>query len=755
MAKNFLKNFFVYAAFFVLLFILRKSSFPISLPFGLYVGFLYCLNPYISTLVFCLSALPFELSTIFITLAQGAVMVLVALIYSTLCKKINKGLLVLYVLLAQVFYILYGLAGADELFDRLVNAGICVVFSFVSVYVVRAVFVRGLKYRLGVDEKICAAVMIVALTTVLSQIYIVNLQLIRVFVPFLMLGALFVYGGGAAFCTAAVFGLGSAIATGTLADIAVFCLWALAATAFSSLSRWLSTFGILLAEIITMYFFEAYGTFDALTLIPCVIGCAAFCLVPTKILDKLTDMLGGAKEQYSARYIINRLRTNLAKKFFELSDIFYQMELTFKSMVKGVLTPENAVLAISREVSDNVCRDCNLRAVCWRTNMVQTEQDFCEVTSAAMDRGKATLLDLPSAMASKCNRLNSILSSINSEVAAYKQYYMTSTSSDNSKLLIGEQLSGVSQILMQLSQQCKGVLTFDREKEKLMLEELTFCNVLTKEVVIWEEQGQLFVTLTVSAADANKEILLQIVSRISNCNMMVDAVERIPDNANWIILHLKQKPVYNITFGLASAIKEGSEVSGDTHSFIKINKDKFLIALCDGMGSGVGAEKTSNVAISLVENFYKAGFDNDIILSSVNKLLATANEENFTAVDICVINLNRGLADFIKLASPTSVVRCNGEVQFISGGNLPLGVLEEMKPSSTKKALQAGDMIVLYTDGFYDCFEDKNEIGELLEQNVLTNPQVIAEQFLEKAKEKCSNSPKDDMTVIVARVTNS
>jgi len=755
MSKNVVKKIFVYIGFFVLLLLLRKSPFPVSLSFGLYVGFLYCLNPYISTLVFCLSSLPFDVSSIFVALTQGAVMLLVAIIYTVIKRKINKGLLIFYVLLAQVFYVLYGLEGPDMLFTRLINCGIALIFSFVSVYVVRALLVRGLKYRLGIDEKICVAAMVVALSSVASQFYIYNLQLIRLVVPFAILLALFVYDKTTAFCVAAVFGLGSAVATGALTDVAVFTLWALAAVGFSTISRWLSTLAILLTEVITMYFFAAYGTFDALTLIPCVIGCGLFCVVPTKTLDKLSDTLGGAKEQYSARYIINRLRSNLAKKFFELSDIFYQMELTFKSMVKGVLDPEKAVIAISREVCDSVCRDCTLRSACWRTNLQQTEKDFCEITAAAMDRGKATLLDLPSGMASKCNRLNSILSSINSEVATYKQYYMSSTSSDNSKLLIGEQLSGVSQILMQLSQQCKGVLAFDRDKEKLMLEELTFCNVLVKEVVIWEEQGQLFVTLTVASDDAGKDILLQIVSRIANCNMMIDAVERIPDNTNWIILHLKQKPAYNITFGLAAKVKDGSEISGDTHSFIKINQDKFMLALCDGMGSGVGAEKTSNVAISLVENFYKAGFDNDIILSSVNKLLATANEENFTAVDICVVNLNRGLTDFIKLGSPTSLVRCNGDVQFISGGNLPLGVLEEMKPSSTKKALQSGDIIVLYTDGFYDCFEDKNEIGEMLEHTALTNPQIIADEFMKTAMEKCSNTPKDDMTVVVARVTGN
>ncbi|HPG92529.1 MAG TPA: hypothetical protein PK675_03880 [Clostridia bacterium] len=123
MSKSVIKKILVYIGFFVLLLLLRKSPFPVSLSFGLYVGFLYCLNPYISTLVFCLSALPFDVSSIFVALSQGAVMLLVAIIYTALKRKINKGLLIFYVLLAQVFYIIYGLDGPDMLFSRLINCG--------------------------------------------------------------------------------------------------------------------------------------------------------------------------------------------------------------------------------------------------------------------------------------------------------------------------------------------------------------------------------------------------------------------------------------------------------------------------------------------------------------------------------------------------------------------------------------------------------------------------------------------------------
>ena len=38
--------------------------------------------------------------------------------------------------------------------------------------------------------------------------------------------------------------------------------------------------------------------------------------------------------------------------------------------------------------------------------------------------------------------------------------------------------------------------------------------------------------------------------------------------------------------------KATSKTSGDSYSLIKIDNDKFMMALCDGMGSGKKAEKS-------------------------------------------------------------------------------------------------------------------------------------------------------------------
>ena len=55
----------------------------------------------------------------------------------------------------------------------------------------------------------------------------------------------------------------------------------------------------------------------------------------------------------------------------------------------------------------------------------------------------------------------------------------------------------------------------------------------------------------------------------------------------------------------------------------------------------------------LVESFYKAGISSEIILSTVNKILTFSKEDNFTAMDLGIVNLFDGSADFIKIGVPS------------------------------------------------------------------------------------------------------
>ena len=179
---------------------------------------------------------------------------------------------------------------------------------------------------------------------------------------------------------------------------------------------------------------------------------------------------------------------------------------------------------------------------------------------------------------------------------------------------------------------------------------------------------------------------------------------------------------------------------------------KYLIALCDGMGSGERAEQASATAIGLIENFYRAGFDNDLIFNCINKLLTAVNSEVFTAVDICVVDLKEGIADFIKLGASQGMVKTKESVTFIEGASLPVGIVEEVQPTITKRVVRAGDFILLASDGFWDSFADRESPATLFSQCQLTNPETIAHNLLEQALRASNGVAKDDTTVIVAKV---
>ena len=205
-------------------------------------------------------------------------------------------------------------------------------------------------------------------------------------------------------------------------------------------------------------------------------------------------------------------------------------------------------------------------------------------------------------------------------------------------------------------------------------------------------------------------------------------------------------------FGVSAVTKDGSMFSGDTHSVLRLSEDKFLIALSDGMGSGEKAQNLSSASLSLIESFYKAGLESSLILNTVNKLLAINCEDNFTALDVSVIDLKTCRADFIKYGSPYGFVVNPTGIRIIEGNTLPLGILEDLSPSVCSLNLNEGDIILLISDGISDAFGSSGDIIEYLKTVPALNPKSLSDGILEKAISLCGGSHKDDMTALAVRI---
>lgn len=722
-----------------------------ALSFGLFVGALYSANPFLSALIYIASAFAYGLPSLINAGVRTGVLLLFVLIHRFAKKKICKWNLLLYLIAANVFYCAYQTEGYFQLFDKLLYCACGIAFSFVCIYVFRAVFVRGLAYRPALDEVICIGLFTVTVSYGVSCVTLWGLDIIYFFIPFALLFCAKVLGDKAALVCAILLGLGNLLASGAY-DCGAYCAFAaVAIIASMRLNRYVAGLSTIMVDVILSYFFNLHGSFSTLVFVPTMCSVVVFFAIPTSVYNYLRDCVCGNYERYLGKSVVKKLSMYTARKLYRLSDIFLSMRNAFLSMSVGAVSPEEAQTAIVRQCSESVCKSCPENARCWRQEIAETEQGLLQIATCAVKRGKCTILDVPQNLSLKCGRVSTLLAEINVQCKNYREYADRVDQGNNGKLLLGEQLGGVSDLLTRLAADCKGKVTYSTAKEKELVERLVFHNILTCGAVIMEQSGSVAVILTVAKKDVDSGAIEQIVTKMLGQSVAVEKVENT-ESASWVNVYLSVKPRFLVNFGVSSIAKEGSAISGDTHSVMKTDNGKCIIALCDGMGSGDKAEQMSATAIGLVEDFYRAGFDSDTILSCVNHLFVGSGNETFCAADICVLDMTNGLVDFIKLGAPVGLVKCAGTVEIVNGSSLPLGVLDEMKPSVTKKALAEGDMVVLVSDGITDCFNDPNVLAGIFAESGCTNPQSMAEIILARALKTCDNKPKDDMTVVVAKL---
>lgn len=744
--KNVVAFFSLALAFFLLS---RGSNMLGALSFGLFVGCIYLKRRFLPYALFVAAAFLNGVTDGLVAVSQGAVMILLTAINFKLKKRVGKVSLFVYELLSHGYYFFKfvpekGLGVATACF--FVGAA----FGYVCIFAFRAVFVRGLRYKAGADECVCIFIVCLALARGISFIDVNGVELSLFVAAFAVPLALLTSGASGAFLAATCIGAGSALANGNLVSLAVFALWAAVATAFK-INRYLSAAAIILCHVATVYFFELYPTAATTALLTVFLGCVCCCLIPGRALAKLRQYLGQDDDAYSPRQIVNRMRVNFSRKLFDLSEVFFAMQRTFNSLTRGVMPPEKAVFAITQEVVSSVCNDCPNRNKCWRENASVSQNRFEKLVSCGLDRGRVNLLDLPPDLAASCNRSSSVLSVANSEVMNYKQYYLVNASFDGSRELLASVSDGIGRVMLKMSEESRATVGFDKEKEKTLIEQLTYYNVLVKEAIIYCEKEDFSVALVIAKSDVDKPQITDVVSRVCATPLLCCAKERLPQE-EWCMMYFAPRPRFDISLGLARATKNGSETSGDTYTFLRLPQGKYLVALCDGMGSGERAERASAAAIGMVENFYRAGFDNDLILDCVNRLLTAAESDVFTAVDICVVDLKDGLADFVKLGAPKGMIKVGDTVGFIEGASLPVGIVEEVKPTITKKVLRKGDVLVLASDGFWDSFADDNVPATLLHESFISNPQALAEDLLGHALAATEGVAVDDITVLIAKV---
>lgn len=748
------KKILKYIVFLILFFILSLAEINFSVKPFLF-AFLFSLvwcnqNPLILSFFYILVSLVtmgFSLTLLISTIFTVFVLNFFYYLHKKLKKPINRYIYLLYAFLSQISFLYFSFTTPENLINSVVSVLIGLIVLVCYNIFFSCVFVKGFSNVFTINELISGCVFLISISLGLSSITVLNIEIIKIFAVFLILLSSFVLPEKASFIIAISIGLGCCLYSYNLTYIAVFSLFSLFSLCFKANNKYLSCLAICLIDVFLGLYLKVYDFYTWYSVFSVVIGCLLFLSISNNMLNTLTNIFGGFNTTKLYRNIINSTKDGIIKRLNEISEVFLDMEINFKNMVKGNIPEDEAKQMLINEVCGKVCSDCKERHNCLRAKSDETISCFYDMLNKGFKKGKVILLDIPTVLSSRCSRSANLISSMNALINSYKQYSYMISSTDTSKVLIGEQMGGVSKLLKAIVNDTTNNFNFDFTKENEIKEEFKFLHLYVSDVITYIKDNNYIISLIIKKDDFNIDEIEKVISKILKTKMKVTSKEEL--NNNFDILTIKNSNNFDCVFGFSGLTKENSELSGDTYSFIKIDDDKVLMALNDGMGSGESAQKTSEVSLNLIENFYRAGFDNDIILNSVNKLLTINSEETFSALDICVLDFNKEIIDFIKLGAPVGFIKKDKNVEVIESGSLPIGILEEISPATTKKVIDGDEIIILVSDGVIENFKGEEKVSEFIVGLNTINPQTICDSIIEECKKV---EILDDCTVLALRI---
>ena len=218
----------------------------------------------------------------------------------------------------------------------------------------------------------------------------------------------------------------------------------------------------------------------------------------------------------------------------------------------------------------------------------------------------------------------------------------------------------------------------------------------------------------------------------------------------------EDEPRYMVMSAMSRAVKENEKISGDNYSVEECSDGNVVLMIADGMGSGEHACRDSQSVIEFMEKFLDAGFQKEKAFSMINAAISAQSQCcNLTTLDLCMLDLHDGEAEFIKAGAASSFHKRGGMVREITSDMLPLGSLVELSLMSHSLSLMDGDMIIMMSDGVSDCFEDESgnsRLCEVIARKHTINPREMSDYLLQYAINCQGGRIRDDMTILTVGV---
>ena len=740
------KSVLLYTAYTAALILLNKTVDGVPLTIGLYFAMLLCgTNIFLTPALYMLGAIiHLRLITCLLSIFEGAFLCVITFIYRRCGKKIHIEAVV-YILIALAPYIAFAPVGAVDLIQNeyilkgIASAG-AALFTYFCFKTVYALIYRTMRCRLKEDELLCCTVTFAAVGTGFYNI--AGVHAYTAFAAGAIVLCARLLRNPSAIIVALILAFPPAISAFSLTPVTVYVIGASASLLFSGAGR--ASSGLITGALASAYLYFT-GGFDCPPLIIAVRVLIILCFIipPSIPSDKY---MRAVKDRLTVTQVLSdtaveRSRRRTGDKLYRISEVFREIECAFKALDENI--DDGAVRArMLSELKEKCCKNCERAKKCANTKVYS---GFAKLIDAGCVKGKVNLIDLPSEITLNCTAPAEVLARLNVLLAEYRRYMTEAENACSGRALLAEQARGVADVMKSCAVDLCTAPGEDNRMSANIITALSTRGISCPELFV-NGDGEV---CAVVCGKADADCVCEVISlTLKRKYALKDVICYDSEKRCYIF---GAPPRLDAAFGVAYEIKNGEKVSGDTHTVIRINEHSFLMALSDGMGSGEYARKVSATAISLIEAFYRAEMPEGTVLKTINKLLSFNRDERFTCIDIAAVNLESGIADFVKIGSPAGVIIREGEIKILESASLPLGILDNLKPTVCSEQLKNGDIVVFMSDGITSAFPSSTELYEFMRELKPLNPQNLADKILAGAKARTKKTA-DDMTVLCTRI---
>ncbi len=498
-----------------------------------------------------------------------------------------------------------------------------------------------------------------------------------------------------------------------------------------------------------------------------VVAAVLFVLTPKRPLGVLDRIFAGIAQPGSHVGVghsegDSRIQKMASQRLKDCARVFFELARTFESSAQTPqISHEQKLNQLFSTVTDRVCDSCQHFGSCWGNGFYRTYQSMFDLWSIVEAQGSINEHQVPDAIRDRCRRLPQLAATINQLSDAFKVHWYWQKRVAESRDLVANQLRGMANVVKGLASEIRLDVRFNEELAEQIKRELSSQGCLISTITAAQNaSGQSLICVEKPSCYGRKECQYTIIP----------AVERAVGQRVYIqdqqCTSTTGKPrcAFNLamanSFYLDTAVvqvpKEDNVVSGDSFTSLELKNGQFAMVLSDGMGNGPRANGESQTTVSMLEQMLAAGFDQETAIRTINSVLVLrSTDETFATVDLAMVDLHSGEAEFLKIGAASSFVKHGGVVRTVKSSTLPIGILSNVEMESSKYQLEPGDFVIMVTDGVLDesSYGKKDDwIVKLLRTTQAKDSQQLADELMAKAREVIGGRALDDMTIMVAQV---